>query len=223
LLPRRWGGTACWRKQSSDAERIEEQFSAERSGALHKLLKLRIARCEKETRMILNVGKRIVYPYRGPCRIGAVVKKDIGGRAADFYPLVLMDDSGDVLFVPVDKAENLGIRQLVKRSEIPKLLRRLTEEVGIVDLPNTRTSWKQRAMDNFNLFASGSAFDLATIVGSLSELNEIKPLSPRDREVLDKARKNLICEISVVMGEPKSAAEKQIDDSLRMRMRRKSA
>jgi CarD family transcriptional regulator len=171
--------------------------------------------------MILNVGTRIVYPYRGPCRIGAVVKKDIGGRPENFYPLVLMDDSGDVLFVPVDKVENLGIRQLVKKSEIPKLLRRLSEDVEIVKLPNARMSWKQRATDNFNLFASGSAFDLATIVGSLTELNEIKPLSPRDREVLDKARKNLICEISEVMGQTKSAAEQQVNDALKA-VKRKS-
>lgn len=75
-------------------------------------------------------------------------------------------------------------------------------------------TWKQRATDNFNRFASGSAFDLATIVGSLSELNAVKPLSPRDRDVLDKARKNLICEISEVMGETKGEAEQQINEAL---------
>ncbi len=164
--------------------------------------------------MILNVGHRIVYPYRGPCRIGAVIKKEIGGRPENFYPLFLMDDSGDVLFVPVDKVENLGMRQLVKKSEVPKLLLRLSEEVEVVKAPNARMTWKQRASDNFNLFASGSAFDLATIIGSLTELNEIKPLSPRDREVLDKARKNLICEISEVMGETKDEAEQQVNDAL---------
>ncbi len=165
--------------------------------------------------MILNVGKKVVYPNQGPCRIGAVVKKDIGGRPGDFYPLVVMDDSGDVLFVPVDKVTTVGIRQLVKKSEIPKLLRLLSQEVEVVNLPNTRMNWKQRAIDNLKLFASGSAFDLATIVGSLTDLNEKKALSPRDREVLDKARKNLICEISEVMGKTKSAAEQQVDDALK--------
>jgi CarD family transcriptional regulator len=170
--------------------------------------------------MLLQVGKRIVYPYRGPCRIGAVIKKEIGGRPENFYPLFLMDDSGDVLFVPVDKVETLGMRQLVKKSEVPKLLRRLSEEAEVLEIPNGRMSWKQRATDNFNRFASGSAFDLAAIIGSLTELNEIKPLSPRDRDVLDKARKNLICEISEVMGETKSAAEQQINDALEVAKKR---
>jgi RNA polymerase-interacting CarD/CdnL/TRCF family regulator len=167
--------------------------------------------------MTLKTGKRIVYPYRGPCRIGAVVRKDIGGRLEKFYPLALMDGSGDLLFVPVDKVTKLGIRQLVKKSEIPKLLRCLSQEVEVVKAPNARMTWKQRATDNFNLFASGSPFDLATIVGSLTELNETKPLSPHDRDVLDKARKNLICEISEVMGETKSAAEQQVNDALKSR------
>jgi RNA polymerase-interacting CarD/CdnL/TRCF family regulator len=168
----------------------------------------------KENRMILNIGKSIVCPYRGPCRIGAVVTKDIGGRAESFYPLVLMDDSGDVVFVPVGKVKNVGMRRLVKKSEIPKLLRRLSQEVDTVTGPNTRMTWKRRATDNFNLFASGSALDLATIIGSLTELNETTPLSPRDREVLDKARKNLICEIAEVMHEAKSAAEQRVNKAL---------
>jgi CarD family transcriptional regulator len=170
--------------------------------------------------MILSVGKTVVYPNQGPCLIGAVVEKDIGGRAASFYPFALMDDSGDVLFVPVDKINNLGIRQLVKRSEIPKLLDQLGQEVEVVNLPNTRMNWKQRALDNSKLFASGSAFDLATVVGSLTELNETKVLSPRDREVLDKARKLLICEISAVLGESRSVAEQQVNAALEATKRR---
>ena len=171
--------------------------------------------------MLLNVGRTVVYPYQGPCRIGAVVTKDIGGRPANFYPLAVMDDSGNVLFVPVDKVQNLGIRQLVKKSQIPELLRRLGQEVEIVKLPNARMNWKQRALDNLKLFASGSALDLAAIVGSLTELNETKALSPRDREVLDKARKNLICEISEVLGETKGAAEQQVNEALEATKRRR--
>jgi RNA polymerase-interacting CarD/CdnL/TRCF family regulator len=169
----------------------------------------------------MNAGKKVVYPSQGPCRIGAVVEKDIGGRPASFYPLAVMDDSGDVLFVPVNKAGDVGIRPLVKKSEIPKLLDRLSEEFEIVNLPNTRMNWKQRAADNSKLLASGSVFDLATIIGTLTELNESKSLSPRDRVVLDKARKNLICEIAEAMGESKSAAEQQVNAALDATKRRR--
>lgn len=164
--------------------------------------------------MILSTGGKVVYPYQGPCRIGPVVKKDFGGRQMNFYPLAVMDDSGDVLFVPVDKVKTLGIRRLIEKSEIPKLLRRLRQKAETAAPPTTAMRWKQRAIDNSKLLASGSAFDLAKIIASLTELDGTKSLSPRDRHVLDRARKNLICEISEVMGESRSAAEQQIDKAL---------
>jgi CarD family transcriptional regulator len=165
--------------------------------------------------MIRNVGQKVVYPYQGPCRIGAVVKKDFGGGPTNCYPLTVMNDSSDVLFVPVDKIETLGIRQLLRKSEIPKLLSRLGQKVETAVLPTTAMRWRQRAIDNSKLLASGSAFDLVTIIGSLTELDGTKALSPRDRHVLDRARKNLICEISEVTGESKVAAEQKVDEALK--------
>jgi RNA polymerase-interacting CarD/CdnL/TRCF family regulator len=173
--------------------------------------------------MTLKIGNKVVYPNQGPCRIGAVVKKEFGGRPQKFYPLAILDDSGDVLFIPVDKVKTLGIRRLMEKSEVPKLLSRLSQQTETAALPTIAMNWKQRAIDNSALLASGSASDLAKIIGSLTELNETKALSPRDRQVLDKARKNLICEISEVIGESKSAAEEQLDDALKItkgRMRR---
>src|SRR5919109_3748909 len=170
--------------------------------------------------MILDVGNKVVYPNQGPCRIGAVVKKEIGGRPQKFYPLAVMDDSGDVLFVPVDKIKTLGIRQLMQKSEIPKLLSFLSRQTETAVLPTTAMDWKQRVIDNSALLASGSAFDLAKIIASLTELNETKALSPRDRQVLEKARKHLICEISEVIGESKSEAEEQLDNALNITKRR---
>jgi hypothetical protein len=78
-------------------------------------------------------------------------------------------------------------------------------------------NWKQRAIDNLKLLASGSPFDLADVMESLTELNEARTLSPRDREMLDRARRILICEISEVMEETKIAAEQQVDQALNMR------
>ena len=161
--------------------------------------------------MLLKFGNKVVYPYQGPCLIGDVVKKVIGGRPTSFYHLALLDGSGGELFIPVDKISGLGIRRLMARSEIPKLLSLLRKPAA------TSTNWKQRAIDNFKLLTSGSAFDLAEVVESLTELNEARILSPRDRQTLDRARRILICEISEVTGATKGAAEEQVDDALSVR------
>ena len=161
--------------------------------------------------MTLTVGSKVVYPCQGPCLVGAVVKRVVAGRPKSFYHLVVLDDSGSVLFVPVDKVRAIGIRPLLERSEIPKLLSQLMETAKMAK------DWKQRANDISKLFVSGSAFDLAGIVGSLTELSETKALSVRESWMLERSRKLLICEISEVMKETKSVAEERVDQALKAR------
>lgn len=154
------------------------------------------------------IGDKVVYPSQGPCLIGTVVKRTIAGERTRFYPLSSLDNSGDAVLVPIDKLRALPIRHLLAKSEIPKLLGHLENS------PAASKNWKQRAIDNAQLLASGSAFDLAEIVESLTELSEAKALLPRDRQMLEKARKFLICEISEVMGESRDAAEGEINRAL---------
>jgi CarD family transcriptional regulator len=161
--------------------------------------------------VIFNAGSKVVYPCQGPCMIGPLVKKTVGDLTVTFYQLVVLNDGGGELFVPVDKVQSVGIRLLLERSDIPKLLNRLKKSSGAAD------TWKQRAADNQKLFATGSAFDLAEVVESLTELSETKSLSFGERKTLERAKRLLVCEISEVMGVTKEEAEKQVDCALGQR------
>jgi len=156
----------------------------------------------------MTVGNKVIYPSQGPCVIGPVVKKSVDGRLVSFYQLAPLEGGGGEVFVPVDKAQAIGIRRLLNRSEIPKLLGHLKKTA------RTAKNWKQRAIDNLKLFASGSAFDLAEVVESLTELRKTKALSPSDNRTLESARKLLVREICEVMGETKRAVEEQVDEAL---------
>jgi CarD family transcriptional regulator, regulator of rRNA transcription len=158
--------------------------------------------------MTFGIGSKVVYPSQGPCLIGAVEDKVVGGRPTSFYRLTLLDDSGDAVFVPVEKVRALRIRQLLAKSEVPKLLSHLESSM------TAAKNWKQRTIDNAKLLSSGSAFDLAIIVESLTELNKTKVLTLRDRQTLDKAKKFLICEIAEVMGQARSTVEEYVDKAL---------
>jgi CarD family transcriptional regulator, regulator of rRNA transcription len=161
--------------------------------------------------VILTVGSKVVYPCQGPCLVGAVVERLVAGEQRSFHHLIVLDDKGSELFVPTDKVQTIGIRPLVKMSDVLKLLGQLKETSEIAK------DWKRRAEDILRLFTSGSAFDLAEIVGSLTELSKTKTLSLRESWMLSRARTLLVCEISEVMGGPKSVAEEQVDQSLRTR------
>src|SRR5690349_22990629 len=87
-------------------------------------------RSGSESRMILAIGNKVVYPRQGPCRIGHIVKRIIDGQPIKFYHLVILGVSGGELYVPVDKAQDIGVRLLLDRSEIPALLRQLQRTAG---------------------------------------------------------------------------------------------
>lgn len=160
--------------------------------------------------MTLTSGDKIVYPSQGPCLIGPIVERVVDDRTLRFYQLIVLNKGGD-LFVPVDKVKAAGIRLLLDRSEIPKLLDQLKRPVKAAD------NWKQRSLNDARLFASGSAFDLAEIIETLTALGETKSLSIGERNRLDKAKRLLVCEISEVTGETREEAEREIDNALKAR------
>ena len=160
--------------------------------------------------LTLTIGKKIIYPSQGPCLINSIVQKSIGEGSISFYQLLVLHEGGGDLFFPVDKAQAAGMRPLLQKSEIPKLLTQLKRK------PLSDTNYRDRARNNLKLMASGSAFDLAEVVESLTELRETKSLSFSEHKMLEKARGLLVCEISEVMGESKAASEARVDKALEM-------
>jgi RNA polymerase-interacting CarD/CdnL/TRCF family regulator len=160
----------------------------------------------------LAAGDKAIYPGVGPCLIDRVEKRIVDARLVLFYHLIVLDGSRCELFIPVEKAGSIGVRLMINKSDIPKLLAHLQERNIIAE------NWKQRASDNSKLFTSGSPFDLAEIVASLTELSDSRSLTVGDSRTLGRARRLLVCEISEVMGETKTEAEEQVDQALRERL-----
>lgn len=160
----------------------------------------------------LAAGDKAIYPGLGPCLIDRLEKRIVDARLVMFYHLIVLDGSRCELFIPVEKAGHIGVRLMISKSEIPNLLAHLQ------DRNITADNWKQRASDNSKLFTSGSPFDLAKIVASLTELSDSRSLTVGDSRALGRAKRLLVCEISEVMEETKTAAEEQVDQALRERL-----
>ena len=161
--------------------------------------------------MNLTIGSRVVYPGQGPCRIDQVISKLVDGKTVSFYRLSVLDDGGAELFVPVNKAKLVGLRLLVSLKEVSRILKTLVEEANFAD------GWKERASDNVRLFKSGSAFDLALLLKSLTEMSARKSLSTGECKMLLKARSLLVREICEVTGDTGQHVEQRIDNALTAR------
>jgi len=161
------------------------------------------------SRGALAIGNKAIYPGQGPCRVGELVMRVVNDTVMMFYHLTVLDDYRGDLFVPVEKARAIGVRLLMKRSEVPALLDHLKKRV------KTSDNWKQRAADNWKRFNSGSPYDLAEVVASLTELSRTKSLTFEESGALDKAKRLLVCEISEVTRDSRADVEEQVASALK--------
>lgn len=158
--------------------------------------------------MELTAGNKVVYPGQGPCLIGPVVKRVVENRPMMFFQLLILKGSMAELFVPVDKIDTVGVRPLLEKFKIPMLFDQLTEPAQLCD------DSRQRARESLQRLASGAPFDLVEVIKSLTDLKEIKPLSIKERNALERARMLLVCEIAEVMRETKAVVEEKLDSAL---------
>ena len=172
------------------------------------VLERRSALVHRVNPLTLAAGDKAIYPGLGPCLIGRIEKRVVDAGVVLFYHLIVLDGSRGELFIPVEKARGIGVRLLMKKSEISKLFAHLQRRAKTAD------TWKQRASDNSKLLNSGSPFDLAEIVSSLTELSDTRSLTFGESRTLERARKLLVCEISEVMGETTTVAEEQVSQAL---------
>jgi CarD family transcriptional regulator len=78
----------------------------------------------------------------------------------------------------------------------------------------TYDDWKGRFQANSDKMRTGDIMAVAEVLKSLTVLAEVKPLSYRERKMLDRARFLLISELAEVSSKTSDKVEEQIDDAL---------
>lgn len=158
--------------------------------------------------MSFKVGDKVVYPNHGVGVIEQVAKRAIGDMESSFYCLRILSTDSTVM-VPVDNTQAVGLRKVLTRRETTRVIKALKDgEVTTYD------DWKGRFQANSEKMRTGDISAVAEVLKSLTMLNEIKPLSYRERKMLDRARFLLVSELAEASGKKTDAVETQIDAAL---------
>lgn len=159
--------------------------------------------------MEFEIGDRVVYPNQGVGIIESVFKSSVGGQVEHFYRLRL-ESNGSRVMVPVNNAENIGVRRLCGEIELKKLFEILDGE----PVEQAR-DWKDRYKDNVEKMMGGSILDVAEVLKGLSILGFQKPLSFREKKMYDRARKLIVSEIATVRERELDDVDEQVERMLR--------
>ena len=158
--------------------------------------------------MSFKVGDKVVYPNHGVGVIEDVRRRAIGDIETSFYSLRILSTDSTVM-VPVENVAAVGLRKLLSRRESTRVLKVLKDgEVTTYD------DWKGRYQANSDKMRTGDIRAVAEVFKTLTMLNEVKPLSYRERKMLDRARFLLISELAEATGKETEVIETQIDDAL---------
>jgi CarD family transcriptional regulator len=149
-------------------------------------------------------GQEIVYPLQGVGQIKSIEERVFRSTKLLYY-IIYLEVSDMTIMVPVDKADELGIRPIVDKRQANKALKLISEEYEPVP-----TDWKARYQNNLDLLKKGSVLDIATVVRALYHRSRIKELPILERKLYDSALKLLVDEISFSLQKGKEEVEELV-------------
>ena len=161
-------------------------------------------------------GQQVVYPLQGVGQVQSIESIDFRKDGNEIlYYIIYLPVSDMTVKVPVDKAEELGIRAIVPKKEAEKALNLFTEEYEAVP-----ADWKMRYQMNLDLLKQGSVMDIATVVRTLYHRKKVKELPILERKLYDSALKLLIDEVSFSLNVSKEEVEEMIFSKLEVEAER---
>jgi CarD family transcriptional regulator len=155
-----------------------------------------------------QVGDKVIYPNHGLGVVEKIEVKTILGTTCGFFHLRIIANETTVL-VPVVNVDNVGLRRAITDEEVERLFQLLGD--GKID---NHQNWKGRFKDNSDKMRSGSIYDMADVLKSLTFLSKSKSLSFREKRMLDRAKSLIISEISEVMHVEPADIESRVDTAL---------
>ncbi len=158
--------------------------------------------------MTFEIGEKVVYPNQGVGTIENISARSFGAQFEKFYLLRLVYTSMTVM-VPFSNVSNIGLRKITKTTEINRVLNYLAAG-ECINCPD----WKNRFRLNSDKMQSGNLLQIAEVLKGLLILQSDKPLSFREKKMLERARHMLVSELSIAKGIPQGDAISTLQKTL---------
>jgi CarD family transcriptional regulator len=158
--------------------------------------------------MQFQIGDKVVYPNQGVGIVEQISTRNLTGQPEMFYLLKLNSTSMRVM-VPLSSVANVGLRRVTRSSEIGTILEYLQN-----GRCKSGGDWKGRFKENSEKMRNGSLMQVAEVLKVLIILNQAKPLSFREKKMLDRSWQLLVDEIAVARGQAKEVVEALLVKSL---------
>lgn len=158
--------------------------------------------------MKFKKGDTVIYPQHGACIVHGIKRMKAFGSTQEY--LILKTVINEMtLSVPTAMAGTVGVRPPVSKSELEDLKSVLSKAD-----PRVPANWSRRFKNHQEKLKSGDVYQVAEVVRNLAARDRDAALSAAEKTMYDRARINLISEISPALKVSTEAAEVWLDNAL---------
>lgn len=140
--------------------------------------------------------------------IAAIEEQEFLGQRRQYYLLKLSYGSMGIM-VPVDNAEELGIRDVIDQSCITQVLAYMKKPCE-----ESSVNWNKRHRENLDRLRSGNIFEAAEVFKSLYLRDHDRSLSTGEKKILNNAKQILYSEIMLSGGYDAEQVDQMVKEAL---------
>lgn len=149
-------------------------------------------------------GQTVVHPHHGPATVTGVVDRRFRDTRRRYVGLRVHRTDLDVM-VPMDQAEEIGLRRVCSLAEIDEIL-------GVLHAPtgDEEELWSRRMKANHERLRLGDLRTTAEVVRDLVRRQEAKGLSAGEKDLLRSASRPVLAELCLAL----SLTDEEADEAL---------
>ena len=155
--------------------------------------------------MHFTPGTTLVHPQHGLATGVQVVDRAVGGTTRTYVQLQVQDTDLRIA-IPLDQAEDVGLRPVSGPEQIAALLETLSAEATIEE-----AMWSRRMKANHERLRTGDLLVVAGLVRDITRRDVDHGVSAGEKELLRTARRPLVIELALAMGLTEDAADARLE------------
>ncbi len=158
---------------------------------------------------MFDIGDKVVYPNHGAGTIVGIETKNILEEEKKYYIMKLPIGEMKVM-IPVEKVEEIGIRNIIDEEEADNVFHLLRGEKSKMS-----QNWNRRYRANQEKLKTGDIYEVGEVVRNLTIRDEEKGLSTGEKKMLSNARQILVSELVLAKDLDEEEISQMIDESFK--------
>lgn len=141
----------------------------------------------------MKIGDRVVYPMHGAGEVTGIEEQEVGGVTQSYYVLRLPMGSLK-LMLPVDKVDEIGLRDVVDKSKLDEVTAILSGKSE-----KSQGSWNKRFHATLERLKSGDIIEVAAVARNLTRQHWKHKIASGERRLMELSRQILISELVYIL------------------------